>query len=428
MKSAEFHYRGETGSLFLLVFVLAIVKVMSSKSCLCTTKVNWIVPENYDKNQAPYESENIPTEVFVNIDIMDIDQITEEKMEYSMQFYVNEYWKDPRLNLSHRKEHFHISTDIVEDMWTPDLIFENSKGGWVYQLAVPNIIVQTHLYGYLHRFTRYNMKISCSMYLQSYPMDTQNCFLSISSLANDDSRMMLKWIHERKKEERVEELSDLYLANVHPLKYKVANVTTDKSKFKWPIGVYTSLRANFTFHRHLSSHIFNVYIPSGLVVFLSFLSFWLNVRSVPARVALGLTSLLTLSTQASQVRSRLPPINYLTALDVWLFVCILLVFLSLIEYATVYSCYSVKVRNRRSSSSNAWSAIGSRRNITSDLSMIGRETRMEKRKRELASAKQPLGADFDEEVQSLDKASRFIFTLGFLIFSIAYWASYLRRS
>ncbi|XP_055931488.1 gamma-aminobutyric acid receptor subunit rho-3-like [Argiope bruennichi] len=358
---------------------------------------------------------------------MDIDQITEEKMEYSMQFYVNEYWKDPRLNLTHRREHFHISTDIVEEMWTPDLIFENSKGGWVYQLAVPNIIVQTHLYGYLHRFTRYNMKISCSMYLQNYPMDTQKCFLSITSLANDDSRMILKWIHERKKEERVDNLSDLYLANVHPLKYQVTNATTSKYQIEWPTGLYTSLRANFTFDRHLSSHIFNVYIPSGLVVLLSFLSFWLNVRSVPARVALGLTSLLTLSTQASQVRSRLPPINYLTALDVWLFACILQVFLSLIQYATVYSCYSVKVRNQRSNSSNAWSAAGTRGNIASELSMAGHETRTGKRKREM-SPKKPLGQDFDEDVQYLDKASRLIFPLGFLVFSIAYWASYLKRS
>ncbi|GFU06670.1 glutamate-gated chloride channel alpha [Trichonephila clavipes] len=108
-------------------------------------------------------------------------------------------------------------------------------------------------------------------------------------------------------------------------------------------STFTTLQANFTFVRHLSSHIFNSYIPSGLVVMLSFLSFWLNVRSVPARVALGLTSLLTLSTQASQVRSHLPPINYLTAIDVWLFSCILQVFLSLVEFATVYSLYSMKV-------------------------------------------------------------------------------------
>ncbi|GIY16008.1 gamma-aminobutyric acid receptor subunit rho-3 [Caerostris extrusa] len=223
---------------------------------------------------------------------MDIDEITEEKMEFSMQFYVNEYWKDPRLNLTNKNKYFHIPKDILKEMWSPDLIFENSKGGWVYQLAVPNIIVQTHMYNYIHRFTR----------------------------------MILKWFHERKKNEYVENIQDLYLGNIHPLKYQIANSTTSKQTFQWPIAnfrnfhttfesstamtdninsgyscdnncppcrmrrPFTSLRANFTFVRHLSSHIFNVYIPSGLVVMLSFLSFFLNVRSVPARVALGLTS------------------------------------------------------------------------------------------------------------------------------------------
>ncbi|GFY55125.1 gamma-aminobutyric acid receptor subunit rho-3 [Trichonephila inaurata madagascariensis] len=289
-----------------------------------------------------FVSEGKPTDVFINLDVMDIDEIAEERMEYSMQFYVNEYWKDTRLNISNGK-HFQIPKEILKSIWTPDIIFENSKGGWVYQLAVPNIIVKTHLYGYLHRFTRYNMKIACSMFLQNFPMDTQRCFLSIASLANDDTKMLLKWVDERSEEETLEKIHDLYLGNVHPLKYHVTNATTSKYKQEWPIGTFTTLQANFTFVRHLSSHIFNSYIPSGLVVMLSFLSFWLNVRSVPARVALGLTSLLTLSTQASQVRSHLPPINYLTAIDVWLFSCILQVFLSLVEFATVYSLYSRKV-------------------------------------------------------------------------------------
>ncbi|GIX68750.1 gamma-aminobutyric acid receptor subunit rho-3 [Caerostris darwini] len=395
------------------------------KCCECTKK-NWIVPEDYDKNAAPFESVNEPTEVYVNVDIMDIDEITEERMEFSMQFYVNEYWKDPRLNLTNKNKYFHIPKDILKEMWSPDLIFENSKGGWVYQLAVPNIIVQTHLYNYIHRFTRYNMKISCSMYLQSFPMDTQKCFLSIASLANDNSRLILKWFHERKKNEYVENIQDLYLGNIHPLKYQIANSTTSKQIFQWPIGPFTSLRANFTFVRHLSSHIFNVYIPSGLVVMLSFLSFFLNVRSVPARVALGLTSLLTLSTQASQVRSQLPPINYLTALDVWLFTCILQVFLSLIEYATVYSFYSVKVRNRKSAPNNAWSDAGSRRIAGSELSMP--EAKMGKRKKEIQPPNQPMGADFEEEVQFLDKACRVLFPMGFLLFSIVYWIIYLNST
>ncbi|GFU30806.1 gamma-aminobutyric acid receptor subunit rho-2 [Nephila pilipes] len=412
----------------LFSFNLALVTAETCNCCVCSRE-NWIVPDGYDKNLAPFESEDKPTDVFINIDIMDIDEITEERMEYSMQFYVNEYWKDPRLNISNNlKKHFQIPKETVKLLWTPDIIFENSKGGWVYQLAVPNIIVKTHLYGYLHRFTRYNMKIACTMYLQNFPMDTQKCFLSMASLANDDSKMMLKWIHERSEEEVLEKVHDLYLANVHPLKYHVANATTSKYQFEWPIGLFTSLQANFTFARHLSSHIFNAYIPSGLVVMLSFLSFWLNVRSVPARVALGLTSLLTLSTQASQVRSHLPPINYLTAIDVWLFTCILQVFLSLIEYATVYSLYSIKVRKRRATSSKAWSDNGSRRIIGSELSVGRPETRQGKRKTEKTPTKEPMGADFEEEIQVLDRASKIVFPLGFFVFSLVYWISYLSAS
>lgn len=94
--------------------------------------------------------------------------------------------------------------------------------------------------------------------------------------------------------------------------------------------------ANFTFVRRVSGSIVNTYVPSTLVVFLSWISFWIDIEAVPARVTLGVTSLLTLVTQMVQAHSGLPPISYMTAMDVWLFVCLLTVFSSLIEFAISY--------------------------------------------------------------------------------------------
>lgn len=101
-------------------------------------------------------------------------------------------------------------------------------------------------------------------------------------------------------------------------------------------GSYTYLYANFTFVRRVSGSIVNTYVPSTLVVFLSWISFWIDIEAVPARITLGVTSLLTLVTQMVQAHSGLPPISYMTAMDVWLFACLITVFSSLVEFAISY--------------------------------------------------------------------------------------------
>ncbi|CAN7937948.1 unnamed protein product [Ixodes hexagonus] len=65
---------------------------------------------------------------------------------------------------------------------------------------------------------------------------------------------------------------------------------------------YTHLLVNFTFERRLTASIVNTYIPSGLVVVLSWLSFWLDVHAVQGRITLGVTAILTLTTQGQQMR------------------------------------------------------------------------------------------------------------------------------
>ena len=47
------------------------------------------------------------------------------------------------------------------------------------------------------------------------------------------------------------------------------------------------------------------------------MSFWLDPHAVPARVALGVTTLLTMSTQTASINSALPPVAYTKAIDVW---------------------------------------------------------------------------------------------------------------
>lgn len=54
-----------------------------------------------------------------------------------------------------------------------------------------------------------------------------------------------------------------------------------------------------------------------MLVIVSWVSFWLDPNAIPARVSLGVTTLLTMATQISGINSSLPPVSYTKAIDVW---------------------------------------------------------------------------------------------------------------
>ena len=100
-------------------------------------------------------------------------------------------------------------------------------------------------------------------------------------------------------------------------------------------GNFTCLMVVFKFRRRLGYFMFHTYIPTCLIVMMSWISFWIKPEAVPARVTLGVTSLLTLSTQHANSQKSLPPVSYIKAIDMFMSSCTLFVFFSLIEYAIV---------------------------------------------------------------------------------------------
>ena len=100
-------------------------------------------------------------------------------------------------------------------------------------------------------------------------------------------------------------------------------------------GEYSCLRVKLLFARQLSFFLVTVYVPCSMTVSVSWMSFWLDHKSAPARVALTLTTLLAMSTTTSSINSSLPPVAYTKAIDVWNNICVSFVFLALLEYALV---------------------------------------------------------------------------------------------
>lgn len=100
-------------------------------------------------------------------------------------------------------------------------------------------------------------------------------------------------------------------------------------------GEYSCIRVALLFKREFSYYLIQIYIPCSMLVIVSWVSFWLDPNAIPARVSLGVTTLLTMATQISGINASLPPVSYTKAIDVWTGSCLTFVFGALLEFALV---------------------------------------------------------------------------------------------
>ena len=75
-------------------------------------------------------------------------------------------------------------------------------------------------------------------------------------------------------------------------------------------GIYSCLQVDLLFRREFSYYLITIYIPCCMLVIVSWVSFWLDANAVPARVSLGVTTLLTMATQTTGINNSLPPVSY----------------------------------------------------------------------------------------------------------------------
>ncbi|XP_022320293.2 glycine receptor subunit alpha-2-like isoform X1 [Crassostrea virginica] len=349
------------------------------------------IPPNYDND--------IPVKSSVQFYIIGIDSINEATMDFSMTFFVRQRWVDKRLNYTpvFNMTRLELDTRRMADVWVPDLYFVNEKKADVHQVTVPNKLMHIYPDGLVVYSMRVTATFSCTMDLQKYPLDDQRCNIILESYGYSTETLLMRW-HQTP----VEKSDNLQLPQ-----FDLQNITEYICDVTYASVTYTCLKLELYLHRNLGYYIIQVYVPSVLIVILSWVSFWLNVDSTPARISLGLLTVLTMTTQSQGAKASLPRVSYVKAIDIWMSTCLFFVFAALIEFAYVNVLSRVDQRRGKSVMSNMNEA---------------KEEDDEKEKGKLCCFK---NLEDRERARLVDKISRLLFPAIFVIFNIVYWLVYV---
>ncbi|XGW14029.1 hypothetical protein V3C99_000371 [Haemonchus contortus] len=378
-----------------------------------------------------------PIEVNITAHITTISAITEVSMDYTLDLYLRQIWKDPRLAWeSDVQSSLTIGIDMVKTIWTPDTFFPNEKKSFFHEATSHNSFLRIDSHGNVLRSIRLTVTANCPMNLHTFPLDIQECALEIESYGYSTRDIIYHW-HDANAV-TIDE-------NVHLAHFSIGDHYHIERTISLSTGNYSRLSAYFTFKRNLGFYLIQIYFPSSLIVVISWVSFWLNREAVQARVAIGVTTVLTMTTLMTSTNASLPKVSYVKSLDIFLGMCFFIVFASLLEYAAIG--YLMK-RNR-----SLLNASPVQYYETGDGVLRRDSTRKKSKGSRRNNVKIEVEAQMDQRIPLLtmvpmppipfkpkppawtrvrpsqvDLVSRVAFPSFFLLFHIVYWGFYLNVS
>ncbi|XP_061685985.1 glycine receptor subunit alpha-3 isoform X4 [Syngnathoides biaculeatus] len=225
-----------------------------------------------------------PVNVSCNIFINSFGSIAETTMDYRVNIFLRQQWNDPRLAYAeYPDDSLDLDPSMLDSIWKPDLFFANEKGAHFHEVTTDNKLLRIFKNGNVLYSIRLTLTLSCPMDLKNFPMDVQTCIMQLESFGYTMNDLIFEW----------QENGPVQVAEGLTLPQFILKDESDL--------------------RYCTKH----------------------YNTAPARVALGITTVLTMTTQSSGSRTSLPKVSYVKAIDIWMAVCLLFVFSALLEYAAV---------------------------------------------------------------------------------------------
>ncbi|XP_061941929.1 glycine receptor subunit alpha-4 isoform X28 [Apis cerana] len=266
--------------------------------------------------------------VNVSVLLLSLASPDESSLKYEVEFLLQQQWYDPRLRYSNRSQYeFLNAIHHYDDIWLPDTYFI-MHGDFKDPLIPVHFALRIYRNGTVNYLMRRHLILSCQGRLNIFPFDDPLCSFAIESISYEQTAITYVWKNDEGTLRKSPSLTSLNA-------YLIKNQTiTCPIKVSWR-GNYSCLKVDLIFTRDRAFYFTTVFIPGIILVTSSFITFWLEWNAVPARVMIGVTTMLNFFTTSNGFRSTLPVVSNLTAMNVWDGVCMCFIYASLLEFVCV---------------------------------------------------------------------------------------------
>ncbi|PIC46547.1 hypothetical protein B9Z55_006202 [Caenorhabditis nigoni] len=171
---------------------------------------------------------------------------------------------------------------------------------------------------------RISLVCECTMDLTLFPFDKQLCKLGIESYGYTADHVVYKWSKGAR--------TALELKKIRLPDFTIQEAYVTSQMESYATGNYSRLYVCFVFSRSSGFCFLQLIIPSTAVVITSWVSLWMETETEFQDM---ISIILAITFLIFSYNEMMPRVSYIKAMDIYLGVCFMIVFLSLIKLALV---------------------------------------------------------------------------------------------
>ncbi|XP_066977061.1 uncharacterized protein [Macrobrachium rosenbergii] len=307
-----------------------------------------LIDDLYQKNVPPTGPGGGSLKLSSRIQLFHITNVDDMNMAITLEFRVNLTWVDPRVNLKHLGKTARgttLTSEEVDSIWRPTYQLLNLENGRKELLEshltiltannateadFNDLAMELTYPGSENAFTttdHYTARFVCGFGLFGYPFDVQKCSVGIQLAAGYGGYVVFSPEEDSFQYSGPRDLSLYSVTDVS------GRILDDNSR----------MELVFKLHRRPGYILLTAFVPSTLLLLVSWATLFIQLEQVTARATTALTSLLVLYTLFSNTSRSLPVTAGIKLFDFWFFFIKFMLFVNILFHIFVRDEVSLAV-------------------------------------------------------------------------------------